>query len=124
MDHLLTYSWHSFHNAGVENDEEFSWEDDEEEGSASTPLSKNKVSLNASTSSEQTLGLKPDSAKHAKAPSSQADTSASTSPRLSSEDSFDLVSSGNVSTAGDAKPPAKKNEKEQEDEEDADSDWE
>ena len=114
-----TGSLHSFHNAGVQNDEEFSWEDDDEEATASTPLSKNKVPLTPSTSSEQTLGLKQDMAKHARV-SSQAATSASASPRLSSEDSFDLVSSGNVSVAGDTKPPKSKKEVE----EDADSDWE
>ena len=114
----LTYLLHSFHNVGVENDEEFSWEDDDDEATASTPLSKNKVTLTASTSSEQTLGL--NRVNHTRAPSSQATTSASGSPRLSSEDSFDLISSGNVSVAGDTKPPAKK----EEEEEDADSDWE
>ena len=108
----------SFPNTGVENDEEFSWEDDEEEATASTPLSKNKASLAAS---EQTLGLNRDIVQHVGAPSSQAATSASTSPRVSSEDSFDLVSSGNVSVAGDTKPP--KSEREEE-EEDVDSDWE
>jgi hypothetical protein len=78
--------------------------------------------LNDSASSDNTLNTLSKSGKPAKkisAPSSQAAESATTSPRLSSEDSYDLVS-GNVSTAGDeTKVRTKKG-----DDDDPDSDWE
>jgi hypothetical protein len=100
-------------------DEVFSWEDDEDDATASASLSKKVQSMNDSTSSEHTLGLASELAKKASAPSSQVATSATTSPRLSSEDSYDLVSSGNVSNAGEAKVRTKKGE-----DDDPDSDWE
>jgi hypothetical protein len=107
----------------VENDELFSWEDDEEDVTASSPLSKNPRSMNDSTSSDNTLNTLSKSSKPTKkpsAPSSQAAESTTTSPRLSSEDSYDLVSSGNVSTAGgETKVRTKKGE-----DDDPDSDWE
>lgn len=109
----------------AENEEDFSWEDDEEDVTAaaqSPKIAKGVKAMDDSTSSEGTLGLKPKpSLKPTKdsAPPSQAATSATTSPRLSSEDSFDLVSSGNVSNTGDTKAPTKKG-----DDDDADSDWE
>lgn len=76
--------------------------------------------MNDSISSQKTLGNAKlsDLVSEGSAPSSQAVTPATTSPRLSSEDSYDLVSSGNASTAGEA-PAGQKG-----DENDADSDWE
>ena len=106
----------------VQNDELFSWEDDEEDAVASSPLSKNARSLNDSASSDNTLNILSKSSKPAKkmsVSSSQAAESATTSPRPSSDDSYDLVS-GNVSTAGDEiKVRTKKG-----DDDDPDSDWE
>lgn len=78
--------------------------------------------MNDSTSSEQTLGIlsKPGKPmKNIPRPSEQTDASATTSPRLSSEDSYDLVSSANVSTAGEVRSRGKKGE-----DDDPDSDWE
>jgi hypothetical protein len=104
----------------IDADDEFSWEDDEEDVTASASLSKNPRSMNDSTSSEHTLGIaKPGRpTKKASAPSSQVATSATTSPRLSSEDSYDLVSSENVSTAGEKGRTKKGGD------DDPDSDWE
>jgi hypothetical protein len=110
-------------NSGsVENDELFSWEDDEEDLTASASLSKHTRSMNDSTSSEQTLGVLSKSGKPTKnipGPSEQIDASATASPRLSSEDSYDLVSSGNVSTVGEVKSRGKKGG-----DDEPDSDWE
>ena len=109
-------------NSGtIDADDEFSWEDDEEDVTASASLSKNPRSMNDSTSSEHTLSIasKPGRpTKKASAPSSQVATSATTSPRLSSEDSYDLVSSENVSTAGEKGRTKKGGD------DDPDSDWE
>jgi len=105
----------------IDADDEFSWEDDEEDVTASASLSKNPRSMNDSTSSEHTLGIasKPGRpTKKASAPSSQVPTSATTSPRLSSEDSYDLVSSENVGTAGEKGRTKKGGD------DDPDSDWE
>lgn len=117
------YSLNLLLNLGsVENDEEFSWEDDEEDVTASTgSLSKKDQAMNNSTSSENTLGIAKSGrpANNASTPSSQFDGSATTSPRLSSEDSYDLVSSGNVSTAGETTVRTKKG-----DDDEPDSDWE
>jgi len=77
--------------------------------------------MNDSITSQKTLGI----VKSGKptlvgsATSSQVATPATTSPRLSSEDSYDLVSSGNASATGEAKPTGGKG-----DDNDADSDWE
>ena len=112
----ITYRIHLLLNIGsVENDELFSWEDDEEDISASAQLSKNARSMDDSTSSEKTLAVLSKPSRNDMASSERVDISASTSPRLSSEDSYDLVSSGNVSTAGEAKGQTK---------DEPDSDWE
>lgn len=102
----------------VEMEEEFSWEDDEEDATMSP---KNAQSMNDSISSEHTLGVASKSGRRKKvsAPPSQVDTSATTSPRLSSEDSYDLVSSGSLSNTGETKVRTKKG-----DDDDPDSDWE
>ncbi|KAH8828185.1 hypothetical protein DL96DRAFT_1497575 [Flagelloscypha sp. PMI_526] len=86
-----------------EEDEDFSWEDDEEE-SASPTTSK----------------------PHATAPSDTKPSSTpnTMSPRDSSEESYDLVSSGNASAAESAKPPAKGKDSTTDSENDSDSDWE
>ena len=47
-------------------------------------------------------------------------TSGTISPRVSSEDSFDLVSSATVSVVGDSEKPPKRKEEDEE----GDSDWE
>jgi hypothetical protein len=108
----------------VENDEVFSWEDDDEDAIASSSLSRSTEDsqwMNDSISSQKTLAI----AKAGKpmlegsATSSQVPTPATTSPRLSSEDSYDLVSSGNASATGEAKRTGGKSA-----DSDADSDWE
>ena len=112
----------------VESDEDFSWEDEDGDEDASvkntTPTSsKPKTSFmpQASTPAEErtTEQIEEGSATPL---SPQANTPANTSPRHSSEDSYDLVSSGNVSGSGDGKdmkgkPPT-------DDSDDGDSDWE
>lgn len=98
----------SYISGTAENDEDFSWEDDEGEDGSATAM----------PDSHQTL--KP----HAEgsAPASQANTSTETSPRESSEDSYDLVS-GNVSASGEGKEEEEKH-KASTAESDGDSDWE
>lgn len=92
----------------AENDEDFSWEDDEVEDGSTTAM----------PDSHQTL--KPQA--EGSSPASQANTSTETSPRESSEDSYDLVS-GNVSASGEGKEEEEKN-KVSTAESDGDSDWE
>ncbi|KAJ3549368.1 hypothetical protein NMY22_g911 [Coprinellus aureogranulatus] len=104
----------------AESDEDFSWEDDEEE-SPSAPTSqaspeKEKPSTARSSTSESSRNL------------GVQDTG---SQRVSSSDSFDVVSSANASVAGDTvKTASKKEESDEEEEEDSDeedesdSDWE
>lgn len=107
----------------VQNEEDFSWEDDEDEatspkatalspkpspGEALTPVQTFQQSTVASTDPEKLSS-----------PSSAPHTPTFASPRESSEDSYDLVSSGNVSTSGDGRLADKKPVAD-----DPDSDWE
>ncbi|KAL0956451.1 hypothetical protein HGRIS_002599 [Hohenbuehelia grisea] len=86
--------------APVENDDDFSWEDEEEEAS---PVSEKKELQSDATPTTETKISTP-----------QVLSTAGSSPRESSEDSYDLVSSTNASAAGDKKS----------DDSDGDSDWE
>ncbi|KIM40232.1 hypothetical protein M413DRAFT_446403 [Hebeloma cylindrosporum] len=98
----------------TENEDDFSWEDEEEE-LAPTAANKSTQPANSSTSSEKKI------VKESLAASSvELSAAGTTTPRVSSEDSFDLVSSANVSVVGDSE----KTPKRKDDEEDADSDWE
>ncbi|KAJ3830149.1 hypothetical protein F5880DRAFT_1517664 [Lentinula raphanica] len=101
----------------MENEDEFSWEDDEvDEGSTSTSTAP-KVPKIQGPDSELAV-------KKTSAPSSQVHTPATTSPRVSSEESYDVVS-GNVSASGEGKEDEKKKKPEAaEDSSDGDSDWE
>ncbi|KAF7970301.1 hypothetical protein HWV62_22996 [Athelia sp. TMB] len=107
----------------VENEDEFSWEDDEEEAAATSPQTKTTpISVNDSASSQRTVRTaKPKLAAVESVSSSAVATPANTSPRQS-EDSFDLVSSGNVSAVGEQKavPPKKVEESEESEEEESD----
>lgn len=105
----------------TESEEDFSWEDDEEEvapppvqDAATTPLSKT-VESDQSTVTEPS-----DSAAKLSASPSRARTPAEGSAHESSEESYDLVSSGNVSAAGEGKSSSKDDA----DDHDGDSDWE
>lgn len=71
----------------LDNDEDFSWEDEEEEDGKSVTPSASVVNTAATVESE--------TAKHS-TPPSQTATPATSSPRESSEDSFDVVSSGSI----------------------------
>ncbi|KAF5393224.1 hypothetical protein D9757_000709 [Collybiopsis confluens] len=88
----------------VESEEEFSWEDDEGDDNAAPKKDKNE----RTQPSASVTARSPE-------PSSQANTPANTSPRESSEESYDVVS-GNVSASGEAKKMVE--------ESDGDSDWE
>ncbi|KAJ7780517.1 hypothetical protein DFH07DRAFT_909944 [Mycena maculata] len=96
----------------TESEEDFSWED-EDESTPSTALPKASpvVSLPSNITPEATLS----------APPSETPTPANTSPRESSEESYDVVSSDNASAAGTSKPDGKKTG---ESDDGGDSDWE
>ncbi|KAJ3515305.1 hypothetical protein NLJ89_g1852 [Agrocybe chaxingu] len=108
--------------SSTDNDEDFSWEDDEDE---SSPTSETKPTPHAATKSDASADDK--TIKENPSPSgSRPGTGGTPSPRVSSEDSFDLVSSSNVSVASDVKvpQPSKPKPKPQDDDDDDDSDWE
>jgi hypothetical protein len=128
------------HKGSTESEEDFSWEDEEEDttsptsGPKSIPPSQTpgleptpSITLLQSAQTEQPSSATPKPADvlvdsgnpSTPSPSLQAQTPVNTSPRESSEDSYDLVSSGNVSASGEEKA-SKKNG----DADDADSDWE
>ena len=91
-------------------DEDFSWEDEDEDVSPTTQVKSPAAAASAagSKASEQSLNI----------PASKSTgTPGAGTPRVSSEDSFDLVS--NASAVGEEKPPAPAAA-----EEDGDSDWE
>ncbi|KAJ3733479.1 hypothetical protein DFJ43DRAFT_1067318 [Lentinula guzmanii] len=97
----------------MENEDDFSWEDDEaDDGSAST-LPKNNETPKAQPSDSDPAANK------SSAPSSHLNTPANTSPRVSSEESYDVVS-GNVSASGEKEDEKKAVEESS----DGDSDWE
>ncbi|KAJ4483265.1 hypothetical protein J3R30DRAFT_3447298 [Lentinula aciculospora] len=99
----------------MENEDDFSWEDDEADNGSASIVSKNTDTPRAQPSA-------PDTAVHkTSAPSSQIHTPATTSPRVSSEESYDVVS-GNVSANGEGKEDEKKATEEESS--DGDSDWE
>lgn len=115
----------------TENDEDFSWEDEDEDAIGATPSVA--ANPNPATSTDETVRIslstfttnlmihqpkKSKSSGKLAVPSAKPVGSSSSSPRNSS-DSFDVVSS-NVSVADDGK--AKENTKDADD--DADSDWE
>ncbi|KAF9012460.1 hypothetical protein BDQ17DRAFT_1387181 [Cyathus striatus] len=105
----------------AESEEDFSWED-EEESSYPQVKSDTKVSDLSHWHALHTYILSFKTTKETEqnlAPPSEKIGSASPSTRVSSEDSFDVVSS-NVSVAGDSKTPSVPKE----DSSDADSDWE
>ena len=114
----------------TESEELFSWEDEDEEATSPTPgpkslaNSQEQVPKGATVLSPQPLigsvltrKLTVQSGKES-APTSET-SEAATSPREGSEDSYDLLSSENVSTTGDSREKHKPG-----DSEDADSDWE
>ncbi|TDL14482.1 hypothetical protein BD410DRAFT_859806 [Rickenella mellea] len=119
----------------ADNDEDFSWEDEDDNDNDATPdasLNPSKTLPPPSPSPADhnnkpvpsTAGMLSTSQSHTgagtaehSAPSSQAVTPATTSPRESSEGSYDVVSSGNVSSSPETISRAEK-------EGDDDSDWE
>lgn len=109
-------------------EEDFSWED-EEDNDARTPgvAASTTTDIDAHLlrqSNETLIGNKtPASVLPEKKSDSLSVTPANASPRESSESSFDVVSSGHLSSFSDVIIPDKKTEK-VEREEDADSDWE
>ncbi|KAF8806469.1 hypothetical protein BYT27DRAFT_7293704 [Phlegmacium glaucopus] len=94
----------------TDNDEDFSWEDDDEEPSGTPDGKPVIVKARSSIASLDTKTIK----GRISPPTSQLNTQVSPSPRVSSEDSFDFVSSSNVSV--DEMPRKVKDED--------DSDWE
>ncbi|KAH9485006.1 hypothetical protein JR316_0001910 [Psilocybe cubensis] len=99
----------------IENEDDFSWEDEEDEASSPTTSKHTQPSQSPSNTvaakKPMTDGLTP--------PSTSLDTAGTPSPRVSSEGSFDLVSSANISVVDDVKPSMRK-----ETDDDGDSDWE
>ncbi|KAJ3896799.1 hypothetical protein GG344DRAFT_84951 [Lentinula edodes] len=99
----------------MENEEDFSWEDDEADDSSASIATAAK-----NTEAPKVQPLDPDPvAKKSPDPSSQVNTPANTSPRVSSEESYDVVS-GNVSASGEGR----KGNEAAEESSDGDSDWE
>lgn len=99
----------------MENEEDFSWEDDEADDSSASIATAAR-----NTEAPKVQPLDPDTAvKKSPDPSSQVNTPANTSPRVSSEESYDVVS-GNVSASGEGK----KGNEAAEESSDGDSDWE
>lgn len=98
-----------------QTEEDFSWEDDDDESVA--PESK---SLKVLESSQRTLAPKAADTNDVQSlpNSSQFNTPMTMSPRVSSDDSYDVVS-GNASAAGDAQEHVQKDEDDEEE-----SDWE
>lgn len=88
-----------------DTEDDFSWEDNEDD--IPTPANESTATFKAPTKLHDELSP----------PSSQLLTETTSSPRLSSEDGFDLVSSANVSVVGE---PSKTNTPS----DDGDSDWE
>ncbi|KAL0573523.1 hypothetical protein V5O48_008428 [Marasmius crinis-equi] len=114
----------------VESDEDFSWEDEDGDEDASakdaTPTSVTPGETLAPAANPSAKGIAADKPEKGSATpiSPQANTPATTSPRHSSEESYDLVSSGNVSASGDGKKKNDKGEPSKADSDDGDSDWE
>ncbi|PBK91528.1 hypothetical protein ARMGADRAFT_1054209 [Armillaria gallica] len=99
----------------MDNEEDFSWEDDDEE----EEVPSGALQAEALHSSEGTIHPKGQPlVANTSVPPSQTHTPATTSPRESSEESYDLLSSGNVS---ETKTSGKKAV---DSSEDGDSDWE
>jgi hypothetical protein len=112
----------------IENEEDFSWEDEEEESTQRTTASGERSlrslpvdEIQVSTQPDQPLSAvsKPLADSGKDSVPSQALTPTLISPRESSEESYDLLSSENDSASGD-----KKNVEKRGDREDPDSDWE
>ena len=105
----------------TENEEDINWESDEEESANST--SDNIVSPHEVDIADSDPTIKLATSRETLIPKKATATSSSTpatgSPRLSSEGSYDVVSS-QVSNAGDAKPGDGKENPDDDDE----SDWE
>lgn len=97
----------------ADTDEDFSWEDEDEDVSPTTQAKSPTAAASAggSKAPEQLLSI-PES--------KSTGTPGAGTPRVSSEDSFDLVS--NASAVGEEKPPAPAAPAAAE--EDGDSDWE
>ncbi|KAL1942625.1 hypothetical protein VTO73DRAFT_4865 [Trametes versicolor] len=116
-----------------DNDEDFSWEDEEEDPTSpttkSTPKDFKVAAAEPPTSAESPLHLSASAAET----KSRVSTPGNMSPRRSSEDSYDVVSS-QVSNSGAAEaavdaatakvPSAEKSEEGDEQAESEDSDWE
>ncbi|KAF8967907.1 hypothetical protein BDZ97DRAFT_1801921, partial [Flammula alnicola] len=102
--------------SSTDNDEDFSWEDEEEDMSPTTGLAS---SLNLHRAFKQIressfASLDEKSTNHSLIiPAPGQGTGGTNTPRVSSEDSFDLVSSSNASAVGDEKPSKRKDDDEE-----------
>ncbi|KAF9222700.1 hypothetical protein BS17DRAFT_707797 [Gyrodon lividus] len=106
----------------TENEDDFSWEDDEDEP-ASASSAKDSAAKSLASSQRTLAPPRTMSATDIQSlPSSHAQSPVM-SPRESSEDSYDVVS-GNASNAGDAQGPAEHAQEAEDSEESEDSDWE
>jgi len=110
-----------------EGEEDFSWEDEEEEDSVTPPVGHSvQIGADSSTLKPTTAAANTTAEEKPVSPSdagSLATTPATISPRESSEDSYDVLSSGSVQAETGKKEKSASGEKDEEDEE-ADSDWE
>lgn len=104
----------------MEEDEDFSWEDDEDEPTTAKPSGHTQESAQSLRASIDTLQPPPASGRTSSEHSSPGTSEAEASRRQSSEDSYDVVSS-QVSTSGDL-PQTKKQPRDGEEEEEDDDD--
>ncbi|KAK0485838.1 hypothetical protein IW261DRAFT_1548860 [Armillaria novae-zelandiae] len=100
----------------MDNEEDFSWEDDDDDDNEVPSGALQAEALHASEGTIQPKGQP--LVANTSVPSSQTHTPATTSPRESSEESYDLLSSGNVSETKTSDKKAVDSS------DDGDSDWE
>ncbi|KAF9565549.1 hypothetical protein CPC08DRAFT_683666 [Agrocybe pediades] len=105
-----------------ENDEDFSWEDEEDD--PTSPVTTGSKPTQSPTDTPRNVTTKDSEQKVTLAvPAAGLGTGGTSSPRVSSEDSFDMISA-NVSVAGDDKPTSTAKSKAAKEDDEADSDWE
>lgn len=114
----------------VEQEEDIGWEDDDDEPispTGTTGPSRNQSQDEATESEPTTAPAEssvPSTEQHLLAPAA-ASTPGTTSPRESSEESYDMLSSSRTSNAGEAPTKAQeKVKKAEKEDEDSGSDWE
>lgn len=115
----------------IEQEEDIGWEDDDDEATSPTTTKPSRIGSQQETkpdSTSQTTITQADTAaasteQHLLAPAA-ASTPGSGSPRDSSEESYDMLSSSRTSNVGEPPVKVKERAKKAEEDEDSGSDWE